>query len=90
MRLEYSELPNITTSIPHDFVMTNIVADSSGAFIQTHSNRLSGIRVDEATGSFQGVHIEFDLGRKNPIYSNSVTTVRPESFGSYYLIRYAA
>ena len=42
--------------------MTNTVADSSEAFLQTHMNKLSGIRVDEIAGTFQGVHIEFDLG----------------------------
>ena len=77
----------ITTSIPHDFVMTNTVADSSGAFLQTHMNKLSGIRVDENAGTFQGVHIEFDLGRKNPIYSNSVSTVRVDALLGLNLIK---
>lgn len=80
-------VPNITTSIPHDFVMTNTVADSSGAFLQTHMNKLSGIRVDESAGTFQGVHIEFDLGRKNPIYSNSVSTVRVDALRGLNLIK---
>ena len=80
-------LPNITTSIPHDFVMTNTVADSSGAFLQTHMNKLSGIRVDEIAGTFQGVHIEFDLGRKNPIYSNSVSTIRVDALLGLNLIK---
>ena len=80
-------LPNITTSIPHDFVMTNTVADNAGAFLQTHMNKLSGIRVDENAGTFQGVHIEFDLGRKNPIYSNSVSTVRVDALKGFNLIK---
>ena len=77
----------ITTSIPHDFVMTNTVADSSGAFLQTHMNKLSGIRVDEIAGTFQGVHIEFDLSRKNPIYSNSVSTIRVDALLGLNLIK---
>lgn len=67
--------------------MTNTVADNSGAFLQTHRNKLSGIRVDENAGTFQGVHIEFDLGRKNPIYSNSVSTVRVDALRGLNLIK---
>lgn len=67
--------------------MTNTVADNSGAFLQTHMNKLSGIRVDENAGTFQGVHVEFDLGRKNPIYSNSVSTVRVDALRGLNLIK---
>lgn len=67
--------------------MTNTVADNSGAFLQTHKNKLSGIRVDENAGTFQGVYIEFDLGRKNPIYSNSVSTVRVDALRGLNLIK---
>ena len=67
--------------------MTNTVADSSGAFLQTHMNKLSGIRVDENAVAFQGVRIGFDLGRKNPIYSNSVSTVRVDALRGLNLIK---
>ena len=82
----YSERPNITTTIPHDFFMTGTQSDSAGVFTQRQTKVVVSPSVSSG-GTAQAVNIGLNVGRRYSLYSDSVSTVQVDALKGLNLIR---
>lgn len=83
----YSERPNIQGALTW-IQPTNIQAGSNGALFWQHASNIQTVSKTLSDIGNQA-DIGFSAQRHSAIYRDDITTVRPEAFRAYCLIRYA-
>lgn len=86
-RHRYSVRPNIQGQIGwlSSYGITSNVENSALYWGKPNA----GTTRTQQTAGESSLDVYFDASRNNAIYKNDVTTVRPEAFRAYCLIRYA-